>query len=97
LNVNIYKSFDTGDEVDSGRSTPEHLKKYSGSKAFDGDSDDEAEEDGENNDEDDVKSSAKTSNNKSSSKEKDKSRRARTFSETLKLLDDDILAELDVN
>ncbi len=69
---------DDADSVDSGRSTPEHLKKYSGSADVDGD--------GEEGDEDEEEA------------EKDKAKkRSRTFSETLKMLDDDILAELDVN
>lgn len=55
---------------DSGRSTPEHLKKYSGSLGLD----------------------ANGSSNTNSGSEK----RLRTFSETLKMLDDDILEELDV-
>ena len=56
-------------ETDSGRSTPEHLKKYAGSAALE----------------------ANQSCSAASS-----SKRLRTFSETLKLLDDDILDELDV-
>ena len=52
------------EEADSGRSTPEHLKKYSNSTQVD----------------------LENGNNK----------RLRTFSETLKMLDDDILQELDV-
>ena len=56
---------------DSGRSTPEHLKKYTGSIGL--------EDNG-------TPSTATTANSK----------RLRTFSETLKLLDDDILDELDV-
>jgi len=81
--------FPLDDEIDSGRSTPQHLKKYCGTQ------DDE--------DEDDVKAEEETNGDASenasdSSKCKEaKTRRARTFSETLKLLDDDILAELDVS
>ena len=52
------------EEADSGRSTPEHLKKYSNSTQVD----------------------LENGNNK----------RLRTFSETLKMLDEDILQELDV-
>lgn len=60
------------DDPDSGRSTPEHLKKYSGS--VDQDDQDEETNPGIN-----------------------KAKRLRTFSETLKLLDDDILAELNID
>lgn len=59
--------------MDSGRSTPEHLKKYSGTVAEDEEEDEENKE------------------NKANDK------RTRTFSDTLKMLDDDILAELEVN
>ena len=62
------------DEIDSGRSTPEHLKKYSGCCATSVSADTDIENGNNNN------------NNK----------RLRTFSETLKMLDDDILQELDV-
>ena len=55
------------EDIDSGRSTPEHLKKYSGGNV-------------------DLENGNNNSNNK----------RLRTFSETLKMLDDDILQELDV-
>lgn len=58
------KQMEQNNNNDSGRSTPEHLKKYSGS----------------------IPSQAATENSK----------RLRTFSETLKMLDDDILEELDV-
>jgi len=64
---------------DSGRSTPEHLKKYSGSAAF---------SDNANN------CNGTTGSNSAQAAEN--SRRLRTFSETLKMLDDDILEELDV-
>ena len=63
------------DEIDSGRSTPEHLKKYSGCCATSSATDNTDIENGNGN-----------NNNK----------RLRTFSETLKMLDDDILQELDV-
>ena len=63
------------DEIDSGRSTPEHLKKYSGCCATATDTGNADIENGNSN-----------NNNK----------RLRTFSETLKMLDDDILQELDV-
>ena len=62
------------DEIDSGRSTPEHLKKYSGCCATSSSATDNTDIENGNN------------NNK----------RLRTFSETLKMLDDDILQELDV-
>ena len=61
------------DEIDSGRSTPEHLKKYSGCCATSSATDNTDIENGNNN-----------------------NKRLRTFSETLKMLDDDILQELDV-
>ena len=62
-------------EIESGRSTPEHLKKYSGTKLYDDEEGkDKQEEEGE----------------------AVKAKRSRTFSETLKLLDDDIVAELNV-
>ena len=73
--------------MDSGRSTPEHLKKYSGSNGIAGDDDDD--EDGENEN--------RENEDNSSMNNKTKDKRGRTFSETLKLLDDDILAELDVS
>ena len=57
------------EEIDSGRSTPEHLKKYSGGNV-------------------DLENGNSSSNNNN--------KRLRTFSETLKMLDDDILQELDV-
>jgi len=57
---------------DSGRSTPEHLKKYSGTIGID--------------------SNGPCSNENLV----DNAKRLRTFSETLKMLDDDILEELDV-
>ncbi|XP_059096418.1 putative uncharacterized protein DDB_G0277255 [Tigriopus californicus] len=56
------------DDPDSGRSTPEHLKKYSGS-----------------------------TDQEEASSGSDKTKRLRTFSETLKMLDDDILAELNID
>ena len=59
---------------DSGRSTPEHLKKYSGSAALE----------------------TNTGAAPGSTAAAENSRRLRTFSETLKMLDDDILEELDV-
>ena len=59
---------------DSGRSTPEHLKKYSGSLGLD------------------ANGSPNTTTTAAGGTEK----RLRTFSETLKMLDDDILEELDV-
>ena len=62
---------------DSGRSTPEHLKKYSGSAAF-------------------TDNCNGTTNGSNSAQAAENSRRLRTFSETLKMLDDDILEELDV-
>ncbi|XP_040575951.1 uncharacterized protein [Lepeophtheirus salmonis] len=58
-------------ENDSGRSTPEYLKKYPGS----------------------TKTPDDASDSESSIKP---TRRRRTFSETLSMLDDDILAELDI-
>ncbi len=71
------------DSVDSGRSTPEHLKKYSGTAGMsDGEDDDVDDEEKEEIDQDKIRT---------------KKTKARTFSETLKMLDDDILAELDVN
>lgn len=63
-------------EGDSGRSTPEHLKKYSGTN-----DEKEGDEEKENN----------------NGEENSNKKRGRTFSETLKLLDDDIVAELNVN
>ncbi len=62
--------------MESDRSTPEHLKKYSGTM-------DDDDEDGDGDDDDDKENNIKE--------------RRRTFSDTLKLLDADILAELDVN
>jgi len=64
---------------DSGRSTPEHLKKYSGSAAFS-----------------DNANSCNGTTGSNSAQAAENSRRLRTFSETLKMLDDDILEELDV-
>ena len=57
---------------DSGRSTPEHLKKYSVTLGSDGEEEELDQED------------------------HSKNKRGRTFSETLKMLDEDILAELNV-
>jgi len=68
---------DDNNDDDSGRSTPEHLKKYSGSAAF--------------ND-----NCNGTNSGSNSAQAAENSRRLRTFSETLKMLDDDILEELDV-
>jgi hypothetical protein len=65
------------EDEDSGRSTPEHLKKYSGSVGIDSNN--------SNNTIGGSSSSAAASN-----------KRLRTFSETLKMLDDDILEDLDV-
>ena len=65
------------DSVDSGCSTPDHLKKYSGSA--------------------DVKDEEEEKEEEVNTKTDDDKKRGRTFSETLKLLDDDILAELNVN
>ena len=64
-------------EIESGRSTPEHLKKYSGTKLYDD------EEEGKDKQEEEEGEAVKA-------------KRSRTFSETLKLLDDDIVAELNV-
>ena len=61
-------------EIESGRSTPEHLKKYSGTNLYD---DDDGDKENREN-------------------EEEKEKRSRTFSETLKMLDDDIVAELNV-
>ena len=76
----IYEWFhrQNNNDDDSGRSTPEHLKKYSGSAAF--------------NDNCNGTNSAGSN----SAQAAENSRRLRTFSETLKMLDDDILEELDV-
>ena len=60
-----------GDSCDSsGRSTPEHLKRFEGSVA--------------------------TATSASASCSATESKRLRTFSETLKMLDDDIVADLNV-
>ena len=63
------------DGEDSGRSTPEHLKKYGGSADVGETAEDEKAEGGGG----------------------ESARRTRTFSDTLKMLDDDILAELNIN
>ena len=57
-------------QVDSGRSTPEHLKDISVNISSDGENEEE--------------------------KEPKLQKKRRTFSETLKMLDEDILADLDV-
>ncbi len=80
------------DDNDSGRSTPEYLKKYSVNYHFAnrGKNTTSAETDG--NDDDGVAVTTTTTSTTSASTQK----RLRTFSETLKMLDDDILADLDV-
>ena len=69
------------EDGDSGRSTPDHLKNYPGTVGTDNN---EAKDENKEN-----ISTNLTGDN-------DNSKRLRTFSETLKLLDDDILDELDV-
>ena len=71
------------DENDSSRSTPDYLKKYSVNYHFSQKAKNaagEPETDGEVTETEETKAQ----------------KRLRTFSETLKMLDDDILAELDV-
>ena len=70
------------DDNDSGRSTPDYLKKYSVNYHF--------SNKGKTTDENESTEVETTPSDDSAKK------RLRTFSETLKMLDDDILADLDV-
>ncbi len=91
---------DSGGE--SGRSTPEHLKKYSGSANCRNDDDEGGDDDDENGNQDADNNHGMNREAENGVEEADpitttKKKRGRTFSETLKMLDQDILAELDVN
>ena len=81
------------DDNDSGRSTPDYLKKYSVNFHFAniGKNTTSTETDDNDNDDDGVAVTTTTSTTSASTQ-----KRLRTFSETLKMLDDDILADLDV-
>ena len=79
-------------ESDSGRSTPEFLKKYSVKYHFSNKDNNENEADGDTV----VTTTTTTAMTSSSAEESTHKKRLRTFSETLKMLDDDILADLAV-
>ena len=76
-------------DSDSGRSTPEFLKKYSVKYHFSN------KDKNENSTETDDATTASVSVS-TSAEESTNKKRLRTFSETLKMLDDDILADLEV-
>ena len=80
------------DDNDSGRSTPDYLKKYSVNYHFANKGKNMTSTETDDNDDDGIAVTTTTSTTTSSVAQK----RLRTFSETLKMLDDDILADLDV-
>ena len=80
------------DDNDSGRSTPDDLKKYSVNYHFATKGKNMTSTETDDNDDDGIAVTTTTSTTTSSAAQK----RLRTFSETLKMLDDDILADLDV-
>ena len=79
----------TEDESDSGRSTPEYLKKYSVKYHFSG-------RDKPKDEDEATEVETPTTATTLPASDAAQQKRLRTFSETLQMLDDDILAELDV-
>jgi hypothetical protein len=80
------------EDTDSGRSTPDYLKKYSVKYHFNN----REKTDASSETTDTTSTTTTPATTTTTAATSCAAKRLRTFSETLKMLDDDILAELDV-